>query len=100
MPTISMKLNESARASLSAAAARRGQTVHAFMVKAIESAIERAHDDDEFVARALATRAEVASGGNLFDGRKFAVYLKKKASGESARRPVAEKLGTGSKAGK
>ena len=100
MPTISMKLNETTRASLSAAAARCGQTVHAFMVKAIESAIERAHDDDEFVVRALAARAEVAAGGKLFDGRRFAVYLKKKANGESARRPIAEKLGAGRKAGK
>jgi predicted transcriptional regulator len=88
MPNLSVKIDDATRQRLHEVAARRGVTPHALMVDAIALELDRAQEQGAFVERALRARAQVEATGQAIDGRTFADYLRARAQGQTAIRPV------------
>jgi predicted transcriptional regulator len=92
MPTLSVKLDEQSRSKVQALASQQGVTPHAFMVRAIESAVARSEVEGAWVARALLARKNMEQTGMVVDGLAMAKYLKDKVRGRVSQRPVPEGL--------
>ena len=92
MPLVSVKLTENIKQRVACLATLHGNTAHAVMVQAIESAVERAETYDAFVDDALRARDAVYEAGKVYDGAEFAAYLRAKASGEKAVKPRMKSL--------
>lgn len=87
MPTLSVKLPEETKQRIQAVAQSQCITVHAVMVRAIESALLNAEHQNSLLASALQAREQVLATGTVLDGRAFVDYLRAKARGEKVRRP-------------
>ena len=92
MPLVSVKLLESTKQRVEQLATLHGNTAHAVMVQAIESAVERAETYDAFVDDALRAREAVYQTGKVYDGAEFAAYLRAKARGEKVAKPRMKSL--------
>ena len=88
MPTVSVKLAEETKLRLNRLAAIKGVTSHAFMVDAIESALSSAENRSAFVADALRSRKQVIASGQVIDGPAFSDYVRARARGLKAVRPM------------
>jgi predicted transcriptional regulator len=88
MPTVSVKLGDDTKLRLNRLAARQGETPHAVMVGAIESALLNAEEQSAFVAAALRSRNRVVASGMVIDGAAFGTYLKARARGLVADAPA------------
>jgi predicted transcriptional regulator len=89
MPTVSVKLSDSTRDRVQAAAQNLGLTPHALMVHAIEEAVSQAETRQTLIEQALASRQNVARSGLVVDAKAMGEYLKAKARGEKTQRPQA-----------
>ena len=89
MATISVKLSDTTRDRVQAAALQRGLTPHALMVHAIEDAVVQAEARQSLVEQALASRQNVAKTGMVVDAAAFGDYLKAKVRGKNPSRPTA-----------
>ena len=92
MRTLSLKLDEQSRDKVQAVASQQGVTLHAFMVRAIKSAVAQSEFEGAWVARAMLARANIEQTGMVVDGLAMAKYLKDKVRGRVSQRPVPEGL--------
>ena len=87
MPTVSIKLADETKRRLDILAASQGIKPHALMVRAIESTLSNAEQQQGFVAAALLARQSTVQTGLVIDGPAFGDYLKARARGVNAKRP-------------
>lgn len=88
MTTTSLKLPEDLKAEIQRFAAQDGISAHAFMVRTLEQAVERASARHAFVAAAEASLAEVRTGGAVYAADDVHRWMKARLRGESAARPA------------
>lgn len=87
MPNVSVKLSDAVKARIDRLAASTGTTPHAFMVEALESALESSEKHSAFVEAAIRAKNEMIASGKAYDSREFIAYAKAKLRGEKASRP-------------
>jgi predicted transcriptional regulator len=87
MPTVSIKLADETKRRLDSLAASQGIKPHALMVRAIESTLSTAEQQQSFVAAALRARQATVHAGLVVDGPAFGDYLKARVRGVNAERP-------------
>ncbi|HKE47404.1 MAG TPA: CopG family transcriptional regulator [Rhodanobacteraceae bacterium] len=90
MSTTSLKLPEDLKRLAVAAAKQRGVTPHAFMVEAIRTVATAEKRRAEFVAEALAARADALRSRKGFDAAEVHTYLRARAKGKAASKPKAK----------
>lgn len=89
MSTTSLKLPEEVKRLAVAAAKQQGVTPHAFMVDAIRAAAVAAEKRADFVADALASRAESLESGEGYPATDVHAYVRARVRGKTATRPKA-----------
>jgi hypothetical protein len=62
------------------------------MIKAITSELDRAEEQEAFVAQARVARERVVAGGPVVDGPAFADYLRRRVRGDTRPRPAAQPI--------
>jgi len=92
MPTVSVKLAEETKRRLDNLAASQGIKPHALMVRAIESTLSNAEQQQSFVAAALRSRQNTIQTGLVIDGPLFGDYLKARVRGDQAKRPSPQRI--------
>lgn len=90
MPTTSLKLPDELKQRAAKAAQELGISPHAFMVDAIRQAADAVEQRSEFVAQALAARAEMVQSGLGHDADDVRAYLRQRAGDNSTPRPGAK----------
>jgi predicted transcriptional regulator len=90
MSTTSLKLPDELKQRAAAAAQELGVSTHSFMVDAIRQAADAVEQRSQFVAQALAARAEMLESGAGHDADDVRVYLRQRISDEQAKRPDAK----------
>ncbi|HSV58900.1 MAG TPA: hypothetical protein VLJ19_08385 [Variovorax sp.] len=90
MSTTSLKLPDEIKQLAVAAAKHRGVTPHAFMVDAIRAAALAAQRRADFVADAVAARADALASGKGYLGADVHVYLRARAQGKAPPKPKAK----------
>lgn len=91
MPTTTIRIDDSLKARVAAAAERAGKTAHAFIVDAIAQTVEQAEMDDAFHRVAEERWARVLATGKTVPWGEARAYLEARARGEHPRKPVARK---------
>ena len=86
VPT-SIKLPASVKAQIDESARKAGVSAHAFMVKTLADASERAHLQEQFHLDSVASFEEVQASGLAYDWEEVKVYLKARAKDRSTPRP-------------
>lgn len=89
MPTTSLKLPDELKQRAAKAAEELGISLHAFMIDAIRQAADAVEQRSEFVAQALAARAEMLQNGLGHDADDVRLYLRKRSGEKQAPRPNA-----------
>jgi predicted transcriptional regulator len=92
MTTTTIRLEHDLKARVAAAAEREGKTAHAFILDAIAQTVEQTELDEQFQRVAEARWAKVLESGKTVPWAEAKAYLKTKALGGRARKPVARKL--------
>jgi len=90
MSTTSLKLPEDVKHLAAEAARQQGITPHAFMVDAIRAAAAAAHMRADFVADAVAARAETLTSGKGYAATEVHAYLQGRAQGKATPKPRAK----------
>ena len=86
VPT-SIKLPASVKAQIDKSARKAGVSAHAFMVKTLADASERARLQEQFHLDSVASFEEVQASGLAYDWEEVKVYLKARAKDRSTPRP-------------
>ena len=86
-----LKLPEETRERARVAAEAAGQTMHAFLVGAVESVISQSEKRREFVAEARAAEEQVVLTGKSIPHAAVGAYFKARAEGKNPARPKAVK---------
>ena len=91
--TTTIRIEETLKARVAAAADRAGKTAHAFMLDAIAQTVEQAELDEAFhhVADERWTKLRTTGKTVSWDAAKD--WLEARSRGESPRKPAAHKLG-------
>ena len=87
--TTTLKLSEELKGRIATAALASGKSPHAFMLEALEAQARLAEMRQSFIADALASGAEVDTGGALYAMEDVQAYIIKRTSGKAAKRPKA-----------
>lgn len=87
MSTTSLKLPDDVKQLAIAAAKLRGVSTHAFMVEAIQAAASAEKHRAEFVAEAVAARANALRTGKGYASADVHQYIEKRTAGLSASKP-------------
>ena len=85
--TTSVKLSPELKKRVAALAKKHDQSLHAFMVAAIEEKAVRTENDDEFLAASLASLEETERTGKAYAAEDVHRYLLAKVAGKKAPRP-------------
>jgi predicted transcriptional regulator len=88
MATVSVKISDNTKAKLQRQAKTQGLTSHALMVSAIESVVSQSEQQHSFIQQALKARQKLIQTGQAFDGAALSQYLKAKARGKTAPKPL------------
>jgi len=91
--TTTIRIEETLKARVAAAAERAGKTAHAFMVDAIAQTVEQAELDEAFHHVADERWAKLRTTGKTVSWDAVKDWLEARSRGESPRKPVARKLG-------
>lgn len=92
MPPTTLKLPPQLRERIRALVADTDESVHSFMLKAIEHETTRAEQRKDFVADALEARADFAQTGLGYEARDVHAHMRARAAGKpSSRRPKAKR---------
>lgn len=91
MPPTTLKLPAELKERIRAVVAGTGQSVHAFMLEAIERETASAEKRKSFVADAITAREEFARSGSGYDAREVHAYFRARAAGKRAPRPKAKR---------
>lgn len=92
MSTTTIRIEDSLKARVAAAAERTGKTAHAFILDAIAQTVEQLEQDDAFDRVADQRWAKLLASGKTVAWDDAKVYLERKVRGEAARKPTARKL--------
>jgi predicted transcriptional regulator len=92
MPTTTIRMSESLKARVSAAAKRAGTTPHRFILQAIADKTDDAERRADFDAEAERRYAEIVASGKAIPWAEMRRYLEHRLAGKRARRPAARKL--------
>ncbi len=92
MSTTTIRIEDSLKARVAAAAERTGKTAHAFILDAIAQTVEQLEQDDAFDRVADQRWAKLLASGKTVAWDDAKVYLECKVRGEAARKPTARKL--------
>jgi predicted DNA-binding protein len=68
-------------------AAEAGKSLHAYLLETLESATDRAEKRRQFVAAAMASRAEFKRTGLGYRAEDFSRYMAERAKGKNPKRP-------------
>lgn len=90
MSTTSLKLPDEVKQLAANAAQELGISTHAFMVEAIRQAAHAAQQRSQFVAQAVAARAEMQHNGTGYGADDVRTYLRKRLTEPGAPRPDAK----------
>lgn len=90
MTTTSLKLSDALKQRAVAAAEKKGVSLHAFMVQAIERAAAATEGRASFVREAQAARERMLSTGKGFDADEIHSYLKARIAGNNPAKPKAK----------
>ena len=93
MSTTTIRIEESLKARVAAAAERAGKTAHAFILDAIARTVEQAELDEEFHRVANERWANIRATGKTVPWDDAKAYLQARVRGERPRKPLARKLG-------
>jgi predicted transcriptional regulator len=86
IPT-SIKLPASVKSQIDQSARKAGVTAHAFMVKTLSDATERARLREQFYQDGVDSFEEVQASGLAYDWDEVKIYLKARAKDRSTPRP-------------
>lgn len=90
MSTTSLKLPDELKQRAAKAAEELGISPHAFMVEAIRRAAEAVEQRSEFVAQALAARADMLQDGVGYEAEDVRAYLRRRIGDEQTPEPDAK----------
>jgi predicted transcriptional regulator len=90
MPPTTLKLPAELKQRIRSVISGTDESVHSFMLKAIERQTMLAEHRKAFVADALEARAEFARSGMGFDAHAVHTHLRARAAGKRSRRPKAK----------
>jgi predicted transcriptional regulator len=90
MSTTSLKLPDDLKQRAASAAQELGISTHAFMVDAIRQAADAVEQRSEFVAQAMAARAEMLKDGLGHDADEVRAYLRQRISDKQTSKPGAK----------
>jgi len=93
MATTTIRIEETLKARVAAAADRAGKTAHAFMLDAIAQTVEQAELDEAFHRVADERWTKVRTTGKTVSWDAAKDWLEARSRGESPRKPAAHKLG-------
>jgi predicted DNA-binding protein len=93
MTTTTIRIPETLKARLAAAAKRSGTTAHGFILEAIAEKTESSERRLAFVDLAEERFARVAQSGESIAWSDLRRYLEARVAGRKAKRPVPRKLG-------
>ena len=85
--TTTLKLPEKLKARSARLAKQTGRSPHSMMVQAIEREIAREEKMRDFVREALASKADVESGGAVYRAEDVHAWMERLAKGEKPPRP-------------
>jgi predicted transcriptional regulator len=89
MTTTTIRIEESLKARIAAAADRAGKTAHAFILDAISQTIDQAELDHEFQKIADARWKAIVVSGKTVPWEETKAYLVARSRGKNPRRPLA-----------
>ena len=87
MSTTSLKLSDQLKASIQSFAAQDGVSAHAFMINALERAVERANARKAFIADAEASLDEALNGGPVYAAEDVHRWARASLRGKAAAEP-------------
>ncbi|MEP6606610.1 MAG: hypothetical protein ABJA60_10915 [Nitrosospira sp.] len=90
MTTTSLKLSDELKQRAAAAAEKKGVSLHAFMLQAIDRAATAAELRTSFVSEAQAAREKMLSTGKGFDASEVHSYLKARIASNRSAKPKAK----------
>ena len=93
MPTTTIRIEDSLKARVAAAAERSGKTTHAFILDAIAQTVEQAEGDEAFQHLADERWSRIRAGGETVPWDEAKAWLEARSRGEHPRRPVPRKHG-------
>jgi len=91
MSTTTIRIEETLKARVTAAAEREGKTAHAFILDALTRTVEQAELEDEFHRIADARWARVLATGKTVPWGDAKTWLEARLRGERPRKPAARK---------
>jgi hypothetical protein len=91
MPPTTLKLPPELKQRIQAVAAKRGESVHAFMIGAIELETTLAEQRADFVGDALEARDELERTRSGYDAADVHAYFRARAAGKRATPPKARR---------
>ena len=91
MGATTLKLADELKSRITPLAASEGVTPHAWMVRALGTAVEQAERRASFVAAAVVAEAEVEADGKALRADDVHAYLRERLAGNKTRRPRAVK---------
>lgn len=92
MPTTTIRLPESLKARVAAAAKRSGTSTHGFILDAIAEKAEQEDLRAAFDADAEDRYARIVATGKTISWQEMRIYLEDRLAGNEAKQPVARKL--------
>jgi predicted transcriptional regulator len=92
MSTTTIRLPDSLKARVSAAAKRAGTTAHSFILEAIAEKAEEAERRSDFHDVAEKRYAGIVATGKTIPWKEMRSYLENRVAGKKSRRPAARKL--------
>jgi predicted transcriptional regulator len=95
MTTTTIRIEDSLKARVAAAAERAGKTAHAFILDAIAQTVEQVELDDAFHRVADERWAKVLANGKTVPWDAAKTWLEARSRGERTRRPAARKPAAG-----
>lgn len=92
MPTTTIRLSDTLKARVAAAAADAGTTAHGFILEAIAEKTEQVERRADFDAVAEDRYAGMVASGKTIPWQEMRDYLEARVAGTATKRPVARKL--------
>jgi len=92
MSTTTIRIDESLKARVAAAAERAGKTSHGFILDAIAQTVEQAEMSDDFHREADERWAKILAKGKTVAWNDMRDYLAARANGRVPRKPRSRKL--------
>lgn len=91
MSTTTIRIDDTLKERVAAAAARAGKTAHAFIVEALAETVERQEAESAFQRLADARWERLQETGKTVGWEQARLYLQARAAGQRPRKPAARR---------